>query len=397
MPMTQRIGVSLQQDDMKEKIWDLWAATSQASFAGAKIFQIMQAALLWAMKKNPDQVSESFYEFAGYPVRIRIVGRELAAHFLLPFSHLRIHAPAPPTPQLTIDLWDEKATGICCRTDAQRGVLPSTEVSATSADGRFFGHHSPNTVTCFDRQTQSLIGSIAWGEAVYLYERGKPLTRPLIAWYSDRNVQVIHGGLVSQDGQGVFFGGWSGSGKSTSSLACLQDGFDYLGEDYVGLQKLQDGTFVGYSIYNSAFLETTHLARFPALAPYVQKKKFPSEEKSLVLLSQVFPERLKSSIPIRLLVLPRVMNLPESRIRPASKGNALLTLGPSTLLGVPGLGERRLDTLARLVEQVPCYWLDLGRDLRSIPRRVEELLAEITPHQAPGGSPHPSRHRENAP
>jgi len=267
--------------------------------------------------------------------------------------------------------------------------VPSTEVSATSADSRFFGHHSPNTVTCFDRQAQHIVGSIAWGKAVYLYERGKPLTRPLIAWYSDRNVQVIHGGLVSQDGRGVLFGGWSGSGKSTSALACLCDGFKYLGEDYIGLQKLPDGTFRGYSIYNSAFLETSHLARFPVLAPYAQKAKFPSEDKSLVLLSQIFPDRLLSSIPVHVLVLPRVMDLVESRIQPALKAKALLTLGPSTLLGIPGLGSSRLDVLAQLIERLPSYWLDLGRDLGSIPRRVKELAAQFTHHNA-SGHPLPS-------
>jgi hypothetical protein len=372
---------------MTEKIWDLWASTNHFSFAGAEIFQNLAEAFLWAMKKNLDQVSESFYKFAGHPVRVRIVGRGLAEHLLLPVSHLQVHEPASLIPQLTIDLWDEKATGICCRTAAPAGVLQAGEVSATSTDGRFFGHHSPNTVTCFDRQTQHIIGSIAWGETVYLYERGKPLTRPLIAWYSDRNVQVIHGGLVSQDNQGILFGGWSGAGKSTSALACLHDGFDYFGEDYVGLQKLPDGTFMGYSIYNSAFLETSHLARFPALAPYIQKAKFLSEDKSLVLLSQVFPEKLKRSVPIRLLLLPRVTDLPESQIRPALKTKALLTLGPSTLLGIPGLGSRRLDVLARLVEQLPCYWLDLGHNLGSIPRCVKELVAQTTQHEAPGNSP----------
>jgi hypothetical protein len=371
---------------MVEKIWDLWAATSHANFAGARIFSILRDAFLWAMKNHPDQVNESFYEFAGHPVRLRIVGRELAEHLVLPFSHLRLREPAATTPQLTIDLWDEKATGICCRTETQTGVWQSTEVSAASADGRFFGHHSPNTVTCFDRHTQHIVGAFAWSETVYLYERGKPLTRPLIAWYGDRGVQVIHGGLVSHDGQGIFFGGWSGSGKSTSALACLCDGFDYLGEDCVGLQKLPNGTFMGYSIYNSAFLETSHLARFPVLASHARKANFLSEDKSLVLLSQAFPDRLQRSFPIHALVFPRIMDLQESRIQPAAKAKALLTLGPSTLLGIPGLGSSRLDVLAQLIERLPCYWLDLGRDLGSIPRCMKQLVAQLTHRKTSGHS-----------
>ncbi len=388
--MTLCTGVSPRQNDMAEKIWDLLTLRNQASFDGAKTFQVMQDACQWAMERYAEHLSESFYQFAGQSVRIRIVGQKLATHLVLPFSHLRMHGPSPCIPQLTIDLWDENETGICCRTNSQENVSRWTEVGAMSVEGRFVGHQLPNSVTCLDRHAQHIIGSLAWGETVFLYERGKPLTMPLTAWYSDRNVPVIHASLVSRDGQGVLFAGWSGSGKSTSSLACLQDGFDYLSEDFVGLQKLPDGSFVGYSLYNSAFVETSHLARFPTLTPYVRKAQFPSEKKSLVLLSQVFPERLKGSVPIRLLVLPRVTDLPESQIRPAAKGQALLTLGPSTLLSVPGLGTRRLDTLARLVEQVPCYWLDLGRELKSIPHCMEELLAEITHHRTASGSPYPS-------
>jgi ABC-type multidrug transport system fused ATPase/permease subunit len=246
--MTLYTGVSPRQNDMAEKIWDLFTLRDQASFNGAKTFRVMQDAFQWTLERHAEQVSESFYQFADQSVCIHIVGHKLAKHLVLPFSHLHIHGPAPHIPQLTIDLWDENETGICCRTNARENVSQWTEVGATSADGRFVGHQLPNTMTCLDRHTQHLIGSIAWGETVFLYERGKPLTMPLTTWYSDRNTPVIHASLVSRDGQGVLFAGWSGSGKSTSSLACPHDGFDYLGEDFVGLQKLPDGFFVEYSL-----------------------------------------------------------------------------------------------------------------------------------------------------
>jgi len=35
--------------------------------------------------------------------------------------------------------------------------------------------------------------------------------------------------------------------------------------------------------------------------------------------------------------------------------------------------------LVQLVEQMPTYWLELGRDLTEIPKRVAELLAEVIP------------------
>ena len=38
-------------------------------------------------------------------------------------------------------------------------------------------------------------------------------------------------------------------------------------------------------------------------------------------------------------------------------------------------GTVTLDALARLVERVPCWHLELGRDLDAVPRRIEHLLA----------------------
>jgi hypothetical protein len=133
----------------------------------------------------------------------------------------------------------------------------------------------------------------------------------------------------------------------------------------------------GHSLYNSVFLETVHLTRFEELLPYAIKGRLPHEEKSVIILSQVFPERLKRTVPIQMLALLRVADTPRPRFRPASKGEALLALGPSSLLQIPnrGLGVRGFNRLAQLVEQVPCYWLEVAGDLRSIADGVDELLA----------------------
>jgi hypothetical protein len=224
------------------------------------------------------------------------------------------------------------------------------------------------------------MASIAWNNKIFIYERAKPLARLLLEWHNDQDVQVIHTGLVARDGKGVLFAGRSGSGKTTSSLACISAGFDYLGEDYVALERQQCGPFVGHSLYNSVFLDTIHLTRFSELLPCAIKGRLPHEEKSVIILSQVFPERLKRTVPIQMLALLRVADTPRPRFRPASKGEALLALGPSSLLQIPnrGLGVRGFNRLAQLVEQVPCYWLEVTGDLRSIANGVDELLARAS-------------------
>ena len=191
--------------------------------------------------------------------------------------------------------------------------------------------------------------------------------------------------MVAKNGQGALLVGKSGSGKSTSSLACLCGGFDFLGEDYVSLEFTKEGSVIGHSLYNSAFLERTHLKLFHELTPYVITGLNSDERKAAVILSEAFSGRLKPSVPIRALVIAHVNGQsPRSHFRTASKGEALLGLGPSCLFQIPSRGARSFPKLAELADAIPAYQLDLGSDLAFIPSAVEDILQEII--QPPAGS-----------
>ncbi len=350
---------------------------------GGRRFAAMQAAFQQASNAHLDILRESSYTFAGRHVRVRIVGRNLADDFCRPFGHLESREEPSPVPHLTIDLWDEEATGTARPVESTSDDFGAAwnagaEFISIPPDNRFVCYRFRDSVTWLDRAARQMIGWTASSQHRSLYERGKPLLPLLAVWYHDRDVQLIHAGLVSRGGHGVLLPGGGGAGKSTSALACLDAGFDYLGDDYVGLQVRTNGCFVGHSLYNSTWLEPDHMARFPLLPPHGIHGKNPSEDKALVLLTRVFPKRLARSTPIRVLALPRVAHASATRCRPASKVEALLALSPTSLFALPFRpGARGFQRLSQLVERVPCHWLELGRDLTEIPHRVEELLAEV--------------------
>jgi hypothetical protein len=344
-------------------------------FDGELAFRNMREEFQAALESHPAEYHQDYYLFGGAPVFIRIVGNQLAEHICRPFSHLRIEANHD-IPELTIELWDEKTgrDGI--------GIQPReeqkwTEATCKSADSLFVGQRLPHTYSCLNIRASHIMASIAWHDRMFIYERAKPLARLLLDWHNRRDIQIIHAGLVSSGGKGVLFAGKSGSGKSTSSLACICAGLGYLSEDYVALQCRQDCSFVGHSLYNSVFLETSHVMGFTELAPHIIHGEPPEETKSVIILSQVFPERLEQSVEIKALALLRVGGGTASHIRPASKAEALLAIGPSSLLQIPNraLGVRGFETLARFVENTPCYWLEVGSDFASIAARVRDLLA----------------------
>ena len=328
------------------------------------------------MDRHPDGYRESFYVLAGRTVRLRIVGCELARCIDLPLAHLRT-ASEPSNPQLLIELWDERDAGVSCQVGGLHGIKAATVDMNLSQDGRFVINSTHHSLTCLDRGTQHIVGCAADARQLSLYERGRPLHVPLTVWHNDSQVPIMHGGLVSQNGQGVLFAGAAGSGKSTSSLACLCAGFDFLSEDLFGLQSEADGLFLGHSLYSSTYLDPDHLSRFPALKPHALEGREVFEDKRLIVLSKVFPGRLARCSEIRAVVIPRVAKGRASRFRAASRADALLALAPSSILRSRiSSGTYGFNELAKLAGQVPCFHLELGHSLTEISRSVSELLAE---------------------
>jgi len=230
-------------------------------------------------------------------------------------------------------------------------------------------------VTWLDRAARRIVGWRANADRLSMHERTRPLPFLLPVWYADQGVQVIHAGLVARDGRGVLFCGANGAGKSTSSLACLCAGLDFLSDDHVGLEAKSDGTFVGHSVFGSTRLEPDHLERFPELLPHAIPSPEWFETKSLILVAESMPERVIPSVPIRAIALPMLGDGPDTRVTPIGRAAALRALAPSTLMQMPfGATADRFAELARLTASVPAFKLELGRDVRGIAPRVHELI-----------------------
>lgn len=346
--------------------------------ASHQAFSRMEAAFEQALNKCKHQVTESDYSFAGRSVRIRVACLSLANHLLPPFSHLQTsHRPLNES-ALTIDLWDEYETGIPCPVPLPSDAPGLYRTVTASPDGRFISDQDARSLILLDREAEHLISSFKSAEQLLTIDRARPVNRLLALWYSDQGIQVIHSGMVSHKSSGILFVGEGGKGKSTSALACVSAGFQYLGDDFTGLQEQLDGSFIGHSLYNSSLLESAHLKRFPQLAAHAIHSESSRDPKSLVLVSHVFPERSSQVARVRAIALPRVVASGHSRFRPASKGEALLALAPSSLRLQISPGMRRLEELARLVDRVPSYWLELGEALDEIPPCAKRLLAEAT-------------------
>jgi hypothetical protein len=341
--------------------------------------QRMHCAFLEALERAPATVRDEVYVFAGRAVRLRVVGAGLAARTHRAFGHLKSGSADTEPPILRIDLWDETETGIArleaASTDVDRSWVACGGMLTASPDGRYVSFRYRDSVTILDRHGQHMIGYRRNGLHLSGGEYSKPLLLMLSIWYHDRGVQLLHAGLIAREGAGVLLPGESGTGKSTMSLAGVAQGLEFLGDDFVGLERAEDGIFLGHSIFNTACIARDGLDRFPAIRSHAVEESFPEEEKPILFLSEIYPDRIQRTVPIRAVALLRI-GTGRTQVRPARPAAALRQVAASTLhTVVPRPGREALQLIGELVAGVPAYSLVLGPDLREIPRSIDRILS----------------------
>ena len=324
-------------------------------------------------------VIERDYDVAGHRVRLRLAGSALDGKLTPALAHL-VAGEDGRRPALTVSAWDGRSTGtgappvpcrptgaaVAARRDADgarrlRGAYQDVEAALSLLDDA---------------------GGKAWYWAadaglVHYYDTSAPFRILLHWWMSRRGRQLVHAAAVGDADGGALVVGRSGSGKSTTALACLLAGLAYAGDDYVLVGTDPEPTV--YSLYCSGKLEPDHVARFPELAPSITNADRLATEKAVVFASDRFADRLRPSLPLRAVVLPEVVgDRPGTTVARAPRAAALAALAPSTILQLPGAGEAALRTAGDVVRAVPAFSLRIGSDVAGIGPAVRDLLSEVS-------------------
>jgi len=309
---------------------------------------------------------------AGQRVRLQFAGPSLIPAIEPAFDHLVGNYDALGTPSLTVGVWDAASTGV-------RPVPLPPNVSHHGENGpRYHGEHDGVVVHAGDATLN--VVEAARGKALYYvpdannvpwYQKAAPLKDVVHAWAGWHNLAFIHAAAVGHPDGGVLLAGAAGSGKSTTSLACLRAGLGYAGDDYVLVDV--ERAYV-HSLYSSAKLEWENLDRHPRLFQAVNSR---ADAKAVALLSRDGPERIVSGFPLRAMLLPTVTGRDETRVVAATAGRALLGLAPSSVLQMPGQSQPALGAMTRLVERVPAFRLELGTNVSAVPDVVESVIKNL--------------------
>ncbi len=327
------------------------------------------------------------YCLAGQSVCLRIAGAGFAEK--LPTALCHLARPIAEKPSLTIHAWDDVSTQTVLPRLLSRYLSfvqmhcfdylgPRNEMIDFHGDRiRALMHLEPVIISLFDPVRSIALYWTRDVDQIPIWDWGTPLRIILNEWARLHQLLLVHCGAVGIEQGGVIFAGKSGSGKSTSALACLDYGaLKYAGDDY-SLLSVTAQPYV-HSLYSSAKLKgTSDFERFSHLLPMVANRDQIDDKKALIFLNDAYRERVTSGFPLRAIVVPRISGMPGSTVEPADAITALKALAPSTLLQLPGSGKETMAGLAALVRQVPAYTLNAGTQMRGIAQNVEALLKDL--------------------
>jgi hypothetical protein len=322
----------------------------------------------------PELTGTTYYRFAGFNVRIRCVGSNLSAIHEKVFKHLMVEdAGLSEDFDLTIDLWDQKETKFLCPVDLISEESIKLRTVTASTDSRIVADQDLDASLFLDRKDKRIIASFSSAGTMNNYDLSKPFNRLLALWYRDMNVEIIHSSMISKNRKGILFLGEGGSGKTTSALSCLNDGFNYLGDDHIGLTEIDDA-FIGHSLYASALIYKNHFKQFPQLQKFELQNNKQEDGKSIIYFSNGYLNKIDNYAEIKVLLLPKVVDSKNSSFRKAGKAEAFLAAAPSSLRLQISPGKKGFKTISQLVDRTPSYWIYIGKDLDEIPKCVNEII-----------------------
>jgi hypothetical protein len=348
-------------------------AVGEVCAPGLDFFESANSAYLHALEQTG--AVRRFVSVGGSAVCLEFAGGALVSLLFPALDHLSIEPVEAPA--LTVHLFDSVTTG-SPMTPAPWGreAYRARGEIAGFNDGRIRTVYQPgaDSLHLYDRQRRL---GLYWvrdpGDVAY-WETGAPLRSVFHWWLEDGDLQFVHAGAVGYSAGGVLLAGPGGSGKSTSTLACLDSDLLYAGDDYVVVSTTGDARV--HSVYQTAKLDPGNLSRVPHLRSLVHNPDRLDSEKAVIFPGRRYTDRISRGFPIKALLVPRVTGRVDTRLVPSRPGVGLSALAPTTVFQLPGDSTRIFSKIASLVHKVPTLILEAGTDLGQIPAVVGRFLRE---------------------
>lgn len=318
------------------------------------------------------------YVIAGKIICLKFYSMALLKKMSSALEHNEVSEVNPP--DLTVCIWDSVSTRthliLPWENSSEYTYVQEVNTKIKNTDS-FLGVYlnGEETLNLYNEQNNTAYFWIHDASNLPYWITAAPL-RPILNWFlSKTGVHLIHGAVVGLNGKSVLLTAKGGSGKSTTALACLYAGMEYLGDDYITIKS--GDIITAHSLFNSLKVFPQSLNIFPKLKEkiYYKDNVVAEDEKLIIFLSELFRKQMVKKSVLNAIFIPVIKNTKETRIIPATKIDTMLAMIPTTLLQLSLTESNKVTELKSIIERTPCYFLELGSDVREIPEVIKSFLS----------------------
>lgn len=193
------------------------------------------------------------------------------------------------------------------------------------------------------------------------------------------NTNLVHGACIGLNDKGILFCARGQRGKSTLAVLAMLEGFEYVSDDYLTLEK------VGKDLYTHPIYSIITLSprMYNELYDKLDGTRFISnnarKDKYVINISNLH-DRFKKKYPIKLCMFPEIVSDKEPSIRECTKqekGRAITHLIHSTILQMHDKNDiQTIKKLMNMVKDFKFYKINLCNNIYSNVECLREFLKE---------------------
>lgn len=210
-------------------------------------------------------------------------------------------------------------------------------------------------------------------------QEGHAFVQLLYKILKTENTNLVHGACVGLDDKGILFCARGQRGKSTLTVLSLLDGFEYVSDDYLTLEKNGENLYA-YPIYS---IITLSPRMYDEMYDKLDGTRFISnnarKDKYIINISN-FHNRFKSKYPIKLCMFPEIVSDSKPSICLCSqqeKGRAVTHIIHSTVLQMMDMFDAdMMKKLIGMLNGFEFYKINLCNDIYKNVECLRKFLRE---------------------
>jgi len=190
------------------------------------------------------------------------------------------------------------------------------------------------------------------------------------------NSNLAHGAVVGLNQKGMLFCARGQRGKSTLAVLSMMQGFEYVSDDYLVLEKEGDELFA-HPIYS---IITLSPKMYNELYEDLNGKFVSNNARrdKYVIDIRAYHENFREKYPIKICVFPQIVNDEKPSIIPCKKGRAITQLVHSTINQMEDKHDiKTIQKLISFIKDFDFYQINLCSDINANVECLRQFCRQI--------------------